>query len=59
MNEKIFNWGIIGPGRIARKFAESLDVIDNAKLYAVASNNKDRADNFANEFNADKSYYLI
>lgn len=56
MNEKIFNWGIIGPGRIARKFAESLDVIDNAKLYAVASNNKDRAANFANEFNADKSY---
>lgn len=57
MNEKTFNWGIIGPGRIAKKFAESLDAVDNAKLYAVASNDKNRANNFANEFNADKSYF--
>ena len=57
MNEKTFNWGIIGPGRIAKKFADSLTCIDNTKLYAVASNDKDRAKNFAAEFNADKSYF--
>lgn len=57
MNEKKINFGIIGPGRIARKFAESLEAVDNGKLYAVASNNKERANNFAKEFNAEKSYF--
>ncbi len=57
MNKKSFNWGILGPGRIAKKFAQSLEAINNANLYAVASNNKDRADSFANEFSADKLYY--
>ena len=57
MNKKSFNWGILGPGRIAKKFAQSLETINNANLYAVASNNKDRADSFAKEFSADKSYY--
>ena len=57
MNKKMFNWGIIGPGRIARKFAEALTCVDNSKLYAVASNNEDRAKIFAAEFNAKKSYF--
>lgn len=57
MTKKTINWGIIGPGRIAKKFAQSFDVIENANLYAVASNNKQRGDSFAKEFNIDKSYY--
>ena len=57
MKKENFNWGIIGPGRIAQKFAKSLEVIENTTLYAVASNNKERANSFAKEFSADKSYY--
>ncbi len=57
MNEKIFNWGIIGPGRIAHKLAKGLKVVKNANLYAVASNKKERADSFAKEYSADETYY--
>lgn len=52
-----FNWGIIGHERIARKFAEALTVVDGANLCAVASNNIDRVNNFAKDFNIEKSYY--
>lgn len=52
-----FNWGLIGPGRIAHRFAKGLEVIDNTKLYAVASNNRERADYFAKEYSIENSYY--
>ncbi|MBK5201564.1 MAG: Gfo/Idh/MocA family oxidoreductase [Spirochaetaceae bacterium] len=50
------NWGIMGPGAIAHSFAKGLSIIDNAKIYAVASHSKERAQSFANEFNAIKVY---
>lgn len=53
---KIYNWGIIGPGRIARKFAEDLRRLPNARLHAVASTSIDRARAFAAEFGASYSY---
>ncbi len=56
MENKVFNWGIIGPGRIANKFAQGLKVVDNAILYAVASSNLDRAKSFSKEYGAIKSY---
>jgi predicted dehydrogenase len=34
---KKYNWGILGPGKIANKFAEGLKLLPNAGLYAVAS----------------------
>lgn len=46
------NWGIIGPGKIARKFATDLAGIPGAKLHAVASTSTDRAKAFAEEFGA-------
>ncbi len=49
---KIFNWGILGPGKIAQKFAQDLAFVPNAKLYAVGSRNLERAQNFAKEHNA-------
>jgi len=49
---KTFNWGIIGLGRIAKKFAEDLRVVPNAKLHAVGSRDKDKALAFGNEFGA-------
>jgi predicted dehydrogenase len=56
MDEHKFNWGIIGPGRIAHSFANGLSVIEEANLSAIASRNRDRADKFAEEFNPDKIY---
>ena len=32
-----FKWGVIGPGRIAEKFAEDVKATESSELYAVAS----------------------
>jgi predicted dehydrogenase len=56
MNDKHFNWGVLGPGRIANQFAEGLEVIDDARLYAVASTKLDRARIFAEKYAAEKTY---
>lgn len=44
-------WGILGPGRIAHKFAQDLLTLPDAQLYAVASSDQQRADAFAQEYN--------
>jgi predicted dehydrogenase len=43
-------WGILGCGRIARKFASDLRLVNDAELVAVASRDKNTADSFAKEF---------
>jgi predicted dehydrogenase len=54
--ERIYNWGIIGMGKIARKFADDLRLLPNAKLHAVASASLERAQAFANEYQAAHAY---
>lgn len=54
--QRTFQWGIIGPGRIARKFASDLRLLPNARLHAVASTDAARARSFADEFGADFAY---
>lgn len=56
MSNKLFNWGIIGPGRIAHTFAKAVEVIDSARIYAIASRSKERADNFAQQYHAYVTY---
>ena len=56
MSKKEFRWGILGPGRIARKFAASLPFSENGKLTAVASSDPDRANAFASEFGAEHAF---
>lgn len=53
---KTINWGIIGLGNIAHKFATDLLTIEGAKLHAVASRNQDKADAFASKYGATKAY---
>ena len=53
---KTINWGIIGLGNIAHKFATDLLTIEGAKLYAVASRNQKKANEFASKYNATKAY---
>src|SRR3954469_20100984 len=45
-------WGILGCGRIARKFASDLRLVQDAELLAVASRNIETAQTFAKEFPA-------
>lgn len=44
-------WGILGPGRIAHKFAQDLLTLPDAQLYAVASSDGQRANEFAETYN--------
>ncbi len=48
--ENEIRWGIVGTGRIARKFASGLAHTKDARLVAVASRTKESADRFAGEF---------
>ena len=50
----IVNWGIIGLGNIAFKFAKSLYNVNNAKLIAVASNSNEKLLKFKENFNIKK-----
>src|SRR5947209_15985390 len=53
---KNYRWGIIGPGKIANKFATALTLVDGAGLEAVASRDGTRAREFAERFNAARHY---
>ncbi|HMQ46598.1 MAG TPA: Gfo/Idh/MocA family oxidoreductase [Saprospiraceae bacterium] len=52
----IINWGIVGPGKIAHKFAQDLATLPNARLHAVASRDHARADAFARQYGAPFAY---
>lgn len=51
-----YNWGIIGCGKIAHKFAEDLLSVPNANLFAVASRNLKKAKDFGNIYNVFSCY---
>lgn len=55
-NDTIIRWGIIGLGKIARKFADDLRLVPGAKLHAVASTSLERAQQFATEYDAPHAY---
>jgi predicted homoserine dehydrogenase-like protein len=52
MSAAPIRWGILGPGRIAHRFAQALEVVDGARLQAVASRSVERAGEFAREYGA-------
>ncbi|GMN08723.1 Gfo/Idh/MocA family oxidoreductase [Croceitalea sp. MTPC9] len=49
-------WGILGPGKIAQKFAEDLIQVSEAQLTAVASRNLQRAQEFANTYQVENVF---
>ncbi len=55
MNKKV-NWGIIGLGKIAHKFANDLLLIEDAELHAVASRNINKAKDFGQKYSV-REYY--
>jgi len=54
--EKTFNWGIIGLGKIAQKFAEDLEKTPNSTLHAVASRSIEKAKIFAQNNQASHAF---
>lgn len=55
MNDKL-RWGIISTGRIAGIFAEQIPQTEHGRLYAVASRELEKAENFAEKYGAEKFY---
>ena len=53
---KRYNWAILGCGRIAKKFSNDLKLLPNANLYAAASRDLQKAQNFAGENGFEKAY---
>ncbi|WP_324721119.1 Gfo/Idh/MocA family protein [Salinimicrobium sp. HB62] len=53
--EKI-KWAILGPGKIAAKFATSLRHVEDAEIYAVASRSLERAEDFINKNGGKKAF---
>jgi len=51
MNE--VKWGIIGPGKIAHRFADGLKEASSGELIAIASKAQDRRSSFGDKYNID------
>jgi predicted dehydrogenase len=46
----MIRWGILGAGKIARKFASDLALVEGSELVAVGSRDKQKAQDFAKDF---------
>ncbi len=53
---KQINWGIIGLGSIAYRFAESFKFLDKAKLLGIASRDSNKLKKFQEDFKIDNNY---
>ncbi len=53
---KQFNWGIIGPGRIAQKFADCVYALPGSNIYAIASRSTVDIRNLTQMMHAKKGY---
>jgi predicted dehydrogenase len=55
-NLSTIRWGILGPGNIARRFAEGVLSVNDARLTAVGSRDLARANAFADQYDIPKRY---
>lgn len=56
MDHTDIRWGIIGPGRIAERFAQCVRFVEDASIHAVASRSPERGIRFATRFNVPTVY---
>ena len=52
----MINWGIVGLGNMANRFASSINEVKNSKLISIASTNFLRLKSFGDKYNIDKKY---
>lgn len=52
----VVRWGILGTGTIAKKFAEALQTLPEAKIVAVGSRTRETAENFARQFQIPRAH---
>lgn len=53
---KVIKWGIIGLGKISSQFVDDLQLVEDARVYAVGSRSQEKADAFAKSCRAEKAY---
>ena len=53
---KVLNWAIIGCGVISKLHCDALSIVEGAKLYAVCDIIKEKAEDRAEEYGAEKIY---
>lgn len=53
---KIWNFGIIGPGKIANRFADAFQFVPRARVYAIASRDDQKRKAFAERHKIEKVY---
>lgn len=56
LTSETVNWGILGPGNIAKQFATGLQAASGTKLLAVGSRTQAKADAFADLYGAPKRF---
>jgi predicted dehydrogenase len=52
----MIRWGVLGPGGIAVKFAESMKLVEGGRIVAVASRSRERAVQFGDQFEVEARY---
>ena len=52
----MINWGIIGLGSMANRFASSISEVKNTKLLGIASTSFLRLKRFGDKYNIEKKY---
>jgi predicted dehydrogenase len=55
-NFSTIRWGILGPGNIARRFAEGVKSVNDARLTAVGSRDLAKANSFADQYDIPNRY---
>lgn len=55
-DKKIINWGIIGPGKIAKRFADGIQDSRFNRLLGIASKNKSRRKKFKDNYSINNKY---
>jgi len=53
VNKIVIKWGILGLGKMAQKFAEAIQEVENAKLVSISSLSKQKNETFGKKFNID------
>jgi predicted dehydrogenase len=51
-----FRWGVLGPGGIATRFANGMQLVADGEIVAVASRSLDRANDYADRFDVRARY---